>query len=43
MCSWIKLFVGAFAKCCNAVVSFVMSAPVRVKQLGSYWTGFYEV
>jgi hypothetical protein len=33
--------LGAFAKLRKATVSFVMS--VRMEQLGSHWTDFYEV
>jgi len=38
-------FLGAFAKLQNAAVGFVMSGRphVRVEQLGSHWTDFYEI
>jgi hypothetical protein len=38
--------LGAFAKLQKAAISFVISLsvlPVHMEQLGSYWTGFYEI
>jgi hypothetical protein len=39
------LFLGAFAKYRNAIISFVMSVrvSVRMEQLGSNWSYFHEI
>ena len=38
-------FSGAFAKFRKAIIRFVMSIRLSflMKQLGSYWTDFYEI
>jgi hypothetical protein len=43
--TFIAPFLGAFAKLRKATNSFVMSVlpPFRMEQLGSHWTGFYEI
>jgi hypothetical protein len=40
---FINFFLGAFEKLRKAIISFIMSVcPVRIEQLGSNWTDFYE-
>ena len=41
---WYKVLSGAFAKLRKATICFVMSVrpSIRLEQLGSHWTNFYE-
>ena len=43
--AFIAQFLGAFAKLRKATITFVMSVRLsfRMQQLGSRWTGFYEI